>query len=362
MTIISHYALLGLQSNASSQEIKSAFIRLSKIWHPDKCDHWIISKTDKDDVSEIFKRIKVAYDTLTSPQERQRYDAMFERIPATIAEELFKRKWERLNQLYAAYEQRVSSPGHYIAFLRSQINDMQERQKETSHQLKLFDGHVSQLDRMLQDEAQKSTEQTTKIRTLEATQEGLLRENNELKLQLNQLQQAQTKASAPMQRASASVSQIGSFAAPTPHKLSADGLTAVVKLAENIPPYYSLEWYHVRLKFTDKDKAAAFKKKYSSAAQNSWSLQILFSASDESELSVNLLNSDAYFETIGCSEKQGMLLMRELGKYIDITNTPQYFWNPETKIKIPDTELPEEFRNKFLRFGGSESSAHKMTP
>lgn len=68
----SHYEVLGVNSDASTAQIKSAFFSLAKTFHPDKLsaagqDH-LLPK-----VRSIFPRIKEAYDVLLDPKQRASY-------------------------------------------------------------------------------------------------------------------------------------------------------------------------------------------------------------------------------------------------------------------------------------------------
>jgi molecular chaperone DnaJ len=60
------YEILGLQKNASTEEIKAAFRKLARQYHPD------VSK--EPDAEEKFKEINEAYGVLSDPQKRARYD------------------------------------------------------------------------------------------------------------------------------------------------------------------------------------------------------------------------------------------------------------------------------------------------
>jgi molecular chaperone DnaJ len=60
------YEILGIQKNASTDDIKSAFRKLARQYHPD------VSK--EPDAEEKFKEINEAYGVLSDPQKRARYD------------------------------------------------------------------------------------------------------------------------------------------------------------------------------------------------------------------------------------------------------------------------------------------------
>lgn len=62
------YTLLGVSEDASVKEIKSAFKRLAKKYHPD------VSKLDKKEAEEAFKKIAAAYDVLSDDVKRKFYD------------------------------------------------------------------------------------------------------------------------------------------------------------------------------------------------------------------------------------------------------------------------------------------------
>lgn len=61
-----YYGVLGVDKNASEDEIKSAYRRLAKKYHPD------INKTDE--AAEKFKDINEAYECLSDPKKRSNYD------------------------------------------------------------------------------------------------------------------------------------------------------------------------------------------------------------------------------------------------------------------------------------------------
>ncbi len=61
------YETLGLQKGASADEIKKAYRRLTKEFHPDK------HRGDKE-VEQRFKEINQAYEVLSDPEKKQQYD------------------------------------------------------------------------------------------------------------------------------------------------------------------------------------------------------------------------------------------------------------------------------------------------
>ncbi|MFN8115880.1 MAG: DnaJ domain-containing protein [Bacteroidia bacterium] len=63
-----YYSILGLTKNATDIEIKAAFRRLAKIYHPDK--------NPDPNARQLFERILKAYDTLINPHTRRRYDSL----------------------------------------------------------------------------------------------------------------------------------------------------------------------------------------------------------------------------------------------------------------------------------------------
>jgi molecular chaperone DnaJ len=60
------YEVLGVERGASDEEIKRAFRKLAQQWHPDV--------NTEPEAQERFKQINEAYQVLSDPQRRQRYD------------------------------------------------------------------------------------------------------------------------------------------------------------------------------------------------------------------------------------------------------------------------------------------------
>ena len=67
-----YYNILGVDKNASEDDIKKAFRKLSLKWHPDK--HVNDSEAAKKEAEEKFKDIAEAYGVLSDKEKRDKYD------------------------------------------------------------------------------------------------------------------------------------------------------------------------------------------------------------------------------------------------------------------------------------------------
>ena len=63
-----YYKVLGLQKTASADDIKQAYRRLARKYHPD------VSK--EKDAEEKFKNLQEAYEVLKDPEKRTAYDQL----------------------------------------------------------------------------------------------------------------------------------------------------------------------------------------------------------------------------------------------------------------------------------------------
>lgn len=65
---VNYYSILGIEKNASMDEIKNAYRKKAKEWHPDICK-------DKN-AEEMFKKINKAFKVLKNEDKRKEYDEM----------------------------------------------------------------------------------------------------------------------------------------------------------------------------------------------------------------------------------------------------------------------------------------------
>ncbi|NWG27561.1 MAG: J domain-containing protein, partial [Ignavibacteriaceae bacterium] len=64
-----YYKILGVEKNATKEEISKAFRKLAVIYHPDK-------NPNNKAAEEKFKEITEAHEVLSDPEKRKKYDAL----------------------------------------------------------------------------------------------------------------------------------------------------------------------------------------------------------------------------------------------------------------------------------------------
>jgi DnaJ-class molecular chaperone len=65
-----YYETLGVEKNAAEKDIKSAYRKLARKWHPDA------NPTNQKHAEEKFKDIQEAYEVLGDPERRRKYDVL----------------------------------------------------------------------------------------------------------------------------------------------------------------------------------------------------------------------------------------------------------------------------------------------
>lgn len=71
-----YYEMLGVSRGAGQEEIKSAYRRLARLHHPD------VSESSQSDGGDRFKEVSEAYEVLSDPEKRRRYDLFGEEDPS----------------------------------------------------------------------------------------------------------------------------------------------------------------------------------------------------------------------------------------------------------------------------------------
>ncbi len=84
-----YYSLLGVDRNATQEEIKRAYRKLALQYHPDR-------NPNNKDAEEMFKRISEAYQVLSDPEKREMYD----RYGTVRQEDIFSRDFENPFDLF----------------------------------------------------------------------------------------------------------------------------------------------------------------------------------------------------------------------------------------------------------------------
>jgi len=82
-----HFEVLGVPPSASGEQIKSAYYRLVRMFHPDG-QHNPALRDLRDKLDDVFQRVSVAYDVLSHPRRRLDYEGFLGRqTPQAPAQE-----------------------------------------------------------------------------------------------------------------------------------------------------------------------------------------------------------------------------------------------------------------------------------
>jgi len=87
-----YYNLLQVEPNATDREIKKAYFKLAKKYHPDKNPEY----SDKQKIQGTFAEVSYAYEILSDPIKRERYDKLLSFGQTNYNEELFREEDKKL--------------------------------------------------------------------------------------------------------------------------------------------------------------------------------------------------------------------------------------------------------------------------
>lgn len=91
-TTETHYSLLGIPKDATEEEIKKAYRRISKVLHPDV--------STLPDAQERFQNAKEAYEVLSDVKAREAYDKKLNGEVSAFGDSLFTHYDTKFNQFY----------------------------------------------------------------------------------------------------------------------------------------------------------------------------------------------------------------------------------------------------------------------
>lgn len=114
-----HYAVLGIEVNASTSEIRKRYVKLARILHPDSCD----ASMDKTQASQLLsKLVNPAYHFLSQEKERTDYDMLLKLVGqrANLEFDSAKLRSQTAKDLLTADQ--------YEAFYLSTIQDLAQTQ------------------------------------------------------------------------------------------------------------------------------------------------------------------------------------------------------------------------------------------
>ena len=91
--MINHFRVLGVKTNASDDDIKKAYKRLSNRYHPDK----LLDKTDeeKEQAALQLQRVKQAYEVLADPKLKSAFIKDFNNVIVTDPAAAMQELWDQ---------------------------------------------------------------------------------------------------------------------------------------------------------------------------------------------------------------------------------------------------------------------------
>jgi curved DNA-binding protein CbpA len=118
MSLEDYYAVLGVKSDATLEQIKQAYRRLARLHHPD---------LNKDAQSDRIKQLNEAYAVLGNAAKRAAYDIQrLEELRRALILEMLLRQREQLRHHQAQREQKMTWKEGLAGFVREFKNGLRE--------------------------------------------------------------------------------------------------------------------------------------------------------------------------------------------------------------------------------------------
>lgn len=81
------YDILGVDSDATAEDVRKAYRKLALKWHPDKQNQ--VSDVERQLALETFRQVSNAYEILSDDRERQWYDAKLRRLQKSSSSQIY---------------------------------------------------------------------------------------------------------------------------------------------------------------------------------------------------------------------------------------------------------------------------------
>ncbi|KAI3639865.1 hypothetical protein MIR68_002179 [Amoeboaphelidium protococcarum] len=123
------YQVLGVNKSSSPAEIKKAYFKLAKKYHPDAFQS--ASQKEKDDAKQNFIEIQEAYDILSDEQKKAQFDRVFALRNGTDSAKLDLPQWMfTLDEMVTNAEYAHHRVRNRIALANEQYRTYQNRQND----------------------------------------------------------------------------------------------------------------------------------------------------------------------------------------------------------------------------------------
>lgn len=96
----SHYDILGVARDAGAIEIRAAYLKLVKIYHPDRA-----SPARRAAALQIFQMITLAYATLSKPEARKKYDSTLRPLGGAMNDNAHNGFWASVASMFREIRQ-----------------------------------------------------------------------------------------------------------------------------------------------------------------------------------------------------------------------------------------------------------------